>query len=727
MLRPCHTRLSRLLCTSIALLLSFSCAASGGGSEDVTVSVSRLQPEAAALDGFLHGHLGILWPSYDRAFLMMAYRQSSGLKPLSDEDAARYIKQAAVSPNNPPSSQPIDALDSWTAARQQLGMPPLPYRISTGWRQLPNYSSVDNCQRSAFSTAVATLARRTLDHGNEPAALKQWLAAQDSVFSACDTGIPSVPMPPLAKEAPLWLAKDYAYQNAAALLYQSNFDAAGKAFEKIARDQASPWQAWADYLVVRTWWRSSFLDSKDYTTFVDATPNWQRHAMITRLQRLAAYQAQPEVAAAAQGLYNALSTRFAPKSVHQSRWADMAAATPVASLDDWLADIRFLWAVLKADDYQDDWLYDTRSLWSLWDDNSNQQAALDTVIAQWKINRQPIWLASVLMAATPATPAVDDLINASRNVKAGEPLYLHFAWHRVRLALAQHQLAQARQELAAARPNLISASLGTRQAFDQLEMLAAPTLDTLAQHLVRKTISVDNFDYDGYSTSRSIAADKQVDFLDAETRHWLSHQLDGASLLALAQNSRLPTAIRRDIAGEAWRWGAMLPDAKLEIAAVKLLANLTQDDALAAAATNPNPAAMRFLMARALLLKEQPRLAHSGENMDALGFDKPKDLAEKQFNHWDNAAVFYDDATRQAQRDALTQLATRNDTTWMGEQILPWIREQPKFAEGPAILEKLVYASRYGMQDTATSRQAFQLLHKKYAGSPEAIRTRYFY
>jgi TolA-binding protein len=71
-------------------------------------------------------------------------------------------------------------------------------------------------------------------------------------------------------------------------------------------------------------------------------------------------------------------------------------------------------------------------------------------------------------------------------------------------------------------------------------------------------------------------------------------------------------------------------------------------------------------------------------------------------------------------------LSTVNQTTWLGEAMLPWLRTH-KSAEGPALLVKLVYASRHGEPDTATSRAAFQLLHQQYPTSPEAQRTRYYF
>ena len=78
-------------------------------------------------------------------------------------------------------------------------------------------------------------------------------------------------------------------------------------------------------------------------------------------------------------------------------------------------------------------------------------------------------------------------------------------------------------------------------------------------------------------------------------------------------------------------------------------------------------------------------------------------------------------------RLAFATLALSNETTWMGRQILPWITQHRDTPDAPATLRELVYASRYRMKDTPTSRQAFQLLHKLYPKSDEARDTKYYY
>ena len=727
----------------IALLASPWALASGGGGGWVeSVSTPRVRPEPDAIKGYLDGHLGILWPSYDRAFLMMAYRRALGLQPLSAADTARLLstKDGAEAIVGGPDFG-IDAIAAWKNARKALDLPEPAYPLSSGWRDQGNYSSTANCLPAAFTMAAKTLADRLRDHGADAAgreAVRQWVAGQDSVFSACDAGVGQkhlVDPPDLPESAPRWLRRDRAYQAAARLLYLDQLDEAATAFDAIAADAGSPWREWAAYLAVRCWRRQSFKAPEDYQRFKTEVPVLAQHPMVVRLRRLQASAKDAAVRQAAEGLIESLATRYAPKEAHASLWRRMGAGEPVADIAAWVADERWLWAFLKPGDLRDDWLYATRSQAA--DDDgaatgTGDPPPLAGMAGRWRQHQDdaklgPLWLASALMSATPETAGLDDLLRASQAAVPGEPLYIHFAWHRARLAIARRDLPAAREELERSRPALPGESLGTRQAFDQLEMILAPSLDALAGHLVRRAVASEGYDYDaGWHSSTADPSDPAAppSLLDADTRQWMVTHLDGQELLSLARDERLPATVRTAIAGEAWRRGALLSDAAVELPAARAWAALAGEKEVVAAAS---PEELRFLMARLLLLQKVPRLRGGEWGMVALGYAPPPSQPPKSTRHWDIAPAFHDEPATVRQGQEAARLGASNETTWMGQQLLPWMRDHPRFAEGPAILEKLVYASRYGMRDTATSRQAFRLLHLQYPNSAEAVRTRYFY
>lgn len=714
-------RMRAAICLAVMELglatLSQESLASGGDSPPELSPVARRGPEREAIAGYLHGRLGVLLPSYDNVYLMMAYRQAAGLTALSPTDEALLLE-----PQEKPQALAADVADSndpmavWLRERKHALQKDPAYAVKAGWLELGEYRYTENCQGAAFAMATKTLAARTIQHAKEAESLRAWLAGQDSVFSVCDAQQAALDMPPLPVKAPQWLVQDRAYQSAARLFYQQRLGEAAQAFDAIARDTASPWQEWGAYLAVRAWWRETFKDVDSYGKLLAGNPQWRNYPNMLRLKNIAATAKDVEVADAARSLYDALATRFDPVAAYHGLWRKIEAKAPVEDIGAWVRDEHWVRAMLKQSDYADEWL--TTNWPTLGDPLPGAAPLPKKAPPNWREKQNPIWLASAMMTATPKTSGLEEMLDASRKFKAAHPLYVHFAWQRARLALADRNYDTARKELAAIREVLPAESLGTRQQFDQLEMIAAPTLEQVGQHLLRKAVSWEYWDDEGLNVSLQLPeAPKREDLLDMETRRWLVNHLSGKELLQLARASQLSAEIRQPLLGEAWRWSIFLADTALEQQVSGEIGKLAGDKPLIAAAEAANADEIRFRMARRLLLKETPRL---------LGYLLPSQPDENK-TYWDTPPQFHDAAFQRQQAADLVQLAKANETTWMGQQILPWMSSHPRFAEGPALLEKLVYASRYGARDTATSRRAFVLLHKQYPASPEAERTRYYY
>jgi hypothetical protein len=711
----------RLLVLSIVLCFAGRSLASGGGEMTTDMAAPHIQPEHAAIGGYLDGRLGVLWPSYDRRYLLIAYRVANGLRAVSDADRT-MLTGLPDTTYRPPAVRIDEAIARWIAARRDAGAAGTNYVPVAGWREGLDYVYANNCDAHAFETAAQTFAARRDAHAAATAELRQWIAAQDSVFSACDPNHEALPMPALDDGAPEWLVRDHAYQNAALQLYRQDFAAAQASFEAIAADTPSPWAEWAGYLRVRAWWRGTFRSPEDYRRFVTETPDWTQHAMVVALQR-ASEAKNAEVKQAATELRDALKTRFAPKEAVAAHWRAATAAQPPERVDDWVRDLRFIWAVANDAELADDWLYATRSLHTTSYDTS-PTPAFTRLRALWDDKHLPIMLASLLMVATPDTPDLDALVAASRETKTGTPLHMHFAWQRARLALTAGKFDETRRELAGVDALLANESTGTRQHFDQLAMLVAPSLDALAAHLLRIPVIAED-PYTGWVEFKTGEAGAPT--LDGETALWLATHVHGEDLLKLAGHATLPDSVRQQLAGEAWRWGALLPDEALERAALERLVALTPDAALSAALAAKRLDEVRYLAAVRLLNGAMPRVER-GYGAETTGFvSASANDPLTPSSHWNAAPAFYDAARRSAQIGAYATLARSNETTWMGQQILPWITQHTNTANAPATLRSLVYASRYGAKDTPTSRQAFQLLHKLYPKSDEARDTKYYY
>lgn len=691
--------MNTIRCVVTATLLAWAASAvhaSGGEGSNEIVSVTRGQPEPTAVAAYLHGHLGVLWPSYDRAFLMMAYRQSMGHAALTQAEAAAWTDP-----------QVDDApAEDWLAARRAAAAAGKVDAVQAGTRSTGQFSYAGNCQPDAFRLAAATLRARAKAHADQPADVANWIVGQDAVFAACDRADASPP-PALPAGAPLWLRQDRAYQVAASLLYRGRGDEAGQAFSSIAADAGSPWKEWASYLQARVWWRSTFQQTPDYRSFAAQAKDWRREPMPAQLAALSVDARDPQVREAAVGLLRTMQARIEPVEVHRALWLRIDAAEPPADFAAWIADERFLWALMKDGDVVDDWLFQMRSI-SMLDPVPRQSADL---AAAWKRHPTPAWLAGALMAAHPGTPEVGSLLAASRALKPDDPLYLHAAWQRARLAVEARDFAGARRELDVAGRHFDGEATGTRQAFDQLEMIAAASLSAVGEHLQRLPLAREQDDDDLISEVALTAKERAMPFIDTETRLWLASKFEGAEMLELARNAKLAKPVRESLAGAAWIRGALLGQTDLETGAQKLFVALGDVPDVARAAT---PDEQRFLMARHLLLNE---LANTGTETQSDG---------STAMWWRTAPAFHDGDELARVEQVRRDFAAANQTTWLGTVMLPWLRAH-KSGDGPALLEKLVRASRYGPSDTDMSRKAFQLLHQQYPNSPEARRTRYYY
>ena len=207
------------------------------------------------LESFARGRIGVLQPTYARSYLVAAYRNLTGASLSEDE-----VKGISGLWNERLSSDWSyeDWLKKWRDARSKVpgvgeGTDISVYRDREKPRE---YESFLNCQEDAFQNAIATLGERARTFGADSAAVRNWVAAQDIVFSNCGGG---AQLPQALPETDALSRADRAYQIAAANFYATKFDDATKQFDAIAGDASSPWRTIAPYLAARALLRKGSL------------------------------------------------------------------------------------------------------------------------------------------------------------------------------------------------------------------------------------------------------------------------------------------------------------------------------------------------------------------------------------------------------------------------------------------------------------------------------------
>jgi len=247
----------------VSLLIIFTLVVSAvpcGPSYVSPLFTVRIAPENPYLD-YAAGRIGIVKPEYHRSVLFAAYRWINGNGFGADEQKALIdVWNAEFRNRDYIDADVTEAVKAWVEKRKDVVGPDEKVPTIYVEREYGGYDFFPNCTKNAFETATETLSSRIGSYGSNNKDVKNWLTAQDAVFSNCSSGktAPDALQPGSTE----WLQKDRAYQMAAAEFYSLNYDDAKAKFAAIASDTDSVWQETADYLVARTLIRQASL-SKD--------------------------------------------------------------------------------------------------------------------------------------------------------------------------------------------------------------------------------------------------------------------------------------------------------------------------------------------------------------------------------------------------------------------------------------------------------------------------------
>ena len=297
MMRYFHYTLAVAL-TAVLLLTSLPSAQACSPDFTDPIYVSRQSPDLP-FEEFTNGKIGIVRPSFGRKTLFISYRYLNGgsFNAEQQEDLVEALNGKA------PEEEGASALKAWIEARKEFLKEDQKLPEIYTDRLYGSYDFFPNCARNAFEVALQTLKDRAASYGADDRNVREWLAAQDTVFANCSMGahIPAE----LGAESVTWLRKDRDYQIAAAHFYSLKFDEARARFQKIATDPESPWQEIAGYLVARTLIRQGSLgedEKKKRELFEQAENHLQALAMgggryadaSKKLLGLVKYQIHPE-------------------------------------------------------------------------------------------------------------------------------------------------------------------------------------------------------------------------------------------------------------------------------------------------------------------------------------------------------------------------------------------------------------------------------------------------
>jgi hypothetical protein len=697
------------------------------------------------LERFAAGELGVLQPTYARSYLAAAYRHltGAGLDQHEQRDVVRLWNER-LKPYW--ESEAENWVKTWLDARSKVAAsaPPTGIEVYRAEDRKDYYAYYMNCPQDAFKTAAATLEDRVKKFGAPSAEVKGWVEAQDQVFANCAGG-QSIPSE-ANTAAPALVQDDRAYQIAAANFYSGNFDAAEKMFSAIAADSSSPWKQVANYLVARALVRKATLGAgagkTDAATLARAEGQLRKvladqglaalHPAAGRLSSFVRFRLRPEERM--RELAEAILKKNS-KTLYQDLWDYTQLLDQFVNDDQEERKFESLPSIGRADDVTD-WVLTYQV---------TDKAALDYSLEKWAKTSSTPWLIAALSKIDAAHPRAAELISATDKIKQGSPAYATAAFHAIRLMADSGRRDEARGRL-----DSVLAQAGVllppsaRNLLLSLRMKLARNLDEFLKYGAQVPAAI-TYDIDGRELPEDLKENEQLKSL-ADGRAMLSEEAAAAlnqkmplSLLKQAATSQaLPAHLRRELAIAAWTRAALLDDEQTARALVPALESLAPElkEHLGAYASAEGIDARKFA-AVYLMLKfpaMRPQVDPGVSRMIPLSeIDNFRDnwWCEASRNAQAQAPDFLSEAEEAAAARELERLvAIGTAPNYLSAQAVAYATKKPDDPRAPEALHLAVRSTRYGCKDDQTtkfSRQAFQLLHKRYPASEWAKKTKYYY
>lgn len=573
---------------AFALLVCVLMVASGEtcGPDFAGLVFTRPHGPDSPIADFTQGKIGVPLAGWWRAYLVVAYRYLEG-KPLSTTEGTSFTHFWGAE-HSFGFYDPVDqAIDQWENKRARY----VPRRITGNLKayRTDQFSAHLNCAASAFVTAVETLEDRARRFGPSSAELREWINAQDDVFSSCEGE--SVYPPDLPSSANALLRADREYQVAAAHFYSTDYKDAITAFDKISKDAQSPWHSIAPYLAARALVRQSGTD--------DVKPG--DAALLKqadqRLQAILRDPAQSQWHQAARKLANLIAFRLEPLQ-YQHRLAGEITKGRTGEL--FGQEVRDYTLLLdKYLDEEPDFpgteryepAYDSKlrrwrqeqyqkKLQERADDltdwlmtfQSDSKAARLHAIRKWQATHAVPWLFIAMSKLHGTDPESAQVIDAAARIPPESPAFLALSYHRERLLQETGNAAKAREVLSQMLERKQSLPLSTLNLIRDEQMKLGQDPKSFLEQLVRNPVrlSYDWYDQDEsycydtlcritfYGTANPSRNSPLVQQFSPAAALLLNTRIPTQELVAIVNQNALPASLQRRLATAVWARAVLL-------------------------------------------------------------------------------------------------------------------------------------------------------------------------
>jgi hypothetical protein len=757
--KSCKALVALALIVSVSFMLPQRTQACGPFFTDAIFVYSK-HPDLP-LEGFAAGKLGVLSPSWARSYLVAAYRNLSGSR-LSESEAIKSVWDDRL--NLGWESNDDQWIKKWNEARGKVPGVAAPPEIKAYRNQEKphEYDSYLNCQQDAFESAEASLSERIKRFGADSAAVRDWVASQDIVFSNCGEGrhIPEAARP----DQDSLIRADRAYQIAAANFYATNFDEAKQQFDSIAGDKSSPWRDQAGYLAARSMLRKGSLADKDeegrpalaeaetrLNAILKDNSVAASHHATTRLLNLVRLRLHPEEKL--HEIANTLVKKDASKDFKQDVWDYTVLLDKF--LGDGSDDTDKKSIPAKVPGGSTVWV-DPLTAWII-AFQSDSPSALNQSIEVWESDHSVPWLVASMTKVAGSHPKAESLLKAAANVEHDSPAFPSLAFHSVRILIESGRSAEARTML-----DKVLATDRQKLSPSAVNLLLAQRT-TLAQNLEEFLQSAQRVPagFSDDSDGREIPAEGEFKemtkggelFFDLDGANAFNKAMPVALIKDAARSKTLAPNLRRDVAQAAFVRAALLDDRETASQAAVLLQDMYPQlkEFLASYQKAATPDARRF--SAAFLSLKFPGLrpyvsAGIGRTTAVAEVDSYRDnwwctepptpenvlMGEDEEGKTKAKPITPPEFLKSSQALGATQFAALQALgtapNYLCRIAIAWAEKNPADPRAPEALHLAVRSTRFGCTDKETgrwSKAAYDLLHSRYPNTTWAKNTKYWF
>ena len=728
------------------------------------------------LEKFAAGRLGIVQPTFARSYLVVAYRYASGVPLSKDEQFGVFavwnnrIGEYPIysTPGEQTSGPPNPYLESisteaatkiWSDARATVVSTPAP-QINP-FQGLNDYSGYLNCATDAFTNAADVLGERVKTFGKDQVGVKAWVGAQDLVFANCG-GIPDKPAipPPPESGLPEILLFDREYQIAAAYMYSVHFDEADQAFRHIATEKKSPWHEIAPYLVARNLVRRATLDilnppaspnrftpppvfdpekMQQAVTYIRTTLSERQHAPYSEQLQALLNRAEFHLHPQQQARYlSEVLNKPAPQGrFFQSLWdyttlLDLRPDTshhtyyqPGSSDPEQFAKL----TTERQSDDLTDWIVTFQMA----------EGGTDHALQMWRDHRDSLpWLLAILSKTESNSLFAPEVLSAADRVPPSSPAYTTAFYHRMRLRNATHNYKEVRLSIDALLASTADLPSTAREDLLDLRLDAASDLKD-AIPLLARDVGAVRHDRSGISITEDSARLHVLAPHGGVFLETLPINLE----LAAVQNPKLAKEVQMQIVRNIWVRAILL--GRHDVA--QSLDPLVQD--ISSFPGNPpketiaewirqyeSPKAPDEKQFAAIFLLQHQRAAGFTMGSEDPWCASPYAFDDDTASHRPPPTVFPESSflTEAQRKQAAVERASLDNldsqANYYTKIAIDFALGHPDDPRVPESLSRAVKNTRMNCNNPRTSslsKKAFDLLHERYATTPWAKNTKYWY